>query len=127
MTSTCSISCPDCSGTGIGPSFEDLSCLGKPNTDVCSFCGGTGNVAFCKSKGIESDVLLEVKKDKGSFAWARLHCRSWNNLAFPNGKLCREWGYDHWSILIEDRQDALDIWRLASSYKIFRAYASGSS
>ena len=101
--------CPFCSGSGKLPHFSHIQ-----NGD-CFACGATGQLRDINAFiGDNSDVMLTVWVNNGTFSGAELRRRTWKyikmSVAPYRGKL---WGRDSFYRVIESVEEAREIWRNA--------------
>lgn len=112
---TASVTCPFCSGSGKLPHFSHVA-----NGD-CFACGASGELrdltAFI---GSNSDMMLTVWVNNGTFSGAELRRRTWKTSKCSVGSgsnqtigLCKTWGRDSFCRVIESVDQAREIWRNA--------------
>ena len=102
------VTCPFCNGTGNLPHYSHVQ-----NGD-CFACGATGKLRDLNAViGNNSDLLLTVWVNNGTFSGAELRRRTWK----MNGK-CKEWGRDSFYRVIDDVEEAREIWRNAKQLGI---------
>jgi hypothetical protein len=110
ITKTCI--CPFCGGSGKLPHFSHVQ-----NGD-CFACGATGELydinAFI---GDNSDMVLTVYVNNGTFSAAELRRRTWKIAASSIGPY-KEWGRDSFFRVITDADEARQIWRNAKRLSI---------
>lgn len=101
--------CPFCGGSGKLPHFSHIQ-----NGD-CFACGATGRLRDINAFiGDNSDLMLTVWVNNGTFSGAELRRRTWKiiEMSVPpfRGK---EWGRDSFYRVIESVDEAREIWRNA--------------
>ena len=106
-TATCT--CPFCGGSGKLPHFSHIQ-----NGD-CFACGATGELRNINAFiGDNSDLMLTVYVNNGTFSGAEIRRRTWKNtemsVAPYRGK---QWGRDSFFRVITDADEARQIWRNA--------------
>ena len=102
--------CPFCGGSGHLPHYRHVQ-----NGD-CFACGATGQLRDVNAFiGDNSDLLLTVWVNRGTFSGATLRRRTWRRIttnATASG-FCKEWGRDAFVREINDADEAREIWRNA--------------
>ena len=114
------VTCPFCGGSGKLPHFSHIQ-----NGD-CFACGATGKLRDINAFiGNNSDLLLTVWVNNGTFSGAELRRRTWKMSKCSVGSganqktmLCREWGRDSFYRVIDDANEAREIWRNAKQLGI---------
>ena len=106
-TATCT--CPFCGGSGKLPHFSHIQ-----NGD-CFACGATGELHDINAfVGDNSDLMLTVYVNNGTFSGAEIRRRTWKNIEMSvapyRGK---QWGRDSFFRVITDADEARQIWRNA--------------
>jgi hypothetical protein len=113
MTSTkihnATCTCPFCGGSGKLPHFSHIQ-----NGD-CFACGATGELRDINAfVGDNSDLMLTVYVNNGTFSGAEIRRRTWKNIEMSvapyRGK---QWGRDSFFRVITDADEARQIWRNA--------------
>ena len=107
--------CPFCGGSGKLPHFSHIQ-----NGD-CFACGATGQLRDINAFiGGNSDLLLTVWVNNGTFSGAELRRRTWKMSECSIGSganqtvgLCKSWGRDSFFRVIESAAEAREIWRNA--------------
>jgi hypothetical protein len=104
--------CPFCGGSGKLPHFSHVA-----NGD-CFACGASGQLrdlhAFI---GDNSDLVLTVWVNNGTFSGAEIRRRTWKIAASSIGQY-KEWGRDSFFRVITDADEARQIWRNAKQLGI---------
>ena len=103
------VTCPFCGGSGKLPHFSHIA-----NGD-CFACGASGQLRDINAFiGDNSDLMLTVWVNNGTFSGAELRRRTWKNIELSvapyRGK---EWGRDSFYRVIESAEEAREIWRNA--------------
>ena len=103
------VTCPFCGGSGKLPHFSHIA-----NGD-CFACGASGQLRDINAFiGDNSDLMLTVWVNNGTFSGAELRRRTWKNIEMSvapyRGK---EWGRDSFYRVIESAEEAREIWRNA--------------
>jgi hypothetical protein len=114
------VTCPFCGGSGKLPHFSHIQ-----NGD-CFACGATGKLRDINAFiGNNSDLLLTVWVNNGTFSGAELRRRTWKMSKCSVGSganqktmLCREWGRDSFYRVIDDVEESREIWRNAKQLGI---------
>ena len=106
---TAFVTCPFCSGSGKLPHFSHVA-----NGD-CFACGASGKLrdltAFI---GSNSDMVLTVWVNNGTFSGAELRRRTWKMSKCSGAPgICKNWGRDSFCRIIESADEAREIWRNA--------------
>ncbi len=101
--------CPFCGGSGKLPHFSHIQ-----NGD-CFACGATGELRDINAfVGDNSDLMLTVYVNNGTFSGAEIRRRTWKNIEMSvapyRGK---QWGRDSFFRVITDADEARQIWRNA--------------
>jgi hypothetical protein len=101
--------CPFCGGSGKLPHFSHIQ-----NGD-CFACGATGQLRDINAFiGDNSDLMLTVYVNNGTFSGAELRRRTWKTIEMSvapyRGK---QWGRDSFFRVITDAEEAREIWRNA--------------
>jgi hypothetical protein len=101
--------CPFCGGLGKLPHFSHIQ-----NGD-CFACGATGELRDINAfVGDNSDLMLTVYVNNGTFSGAEIRRRTWKNIEMSvapyRGK---QWGRDSFFRVITDADEARQIWRNA--------------
>ena len=109
---TATVTCPFCNGSGKLPHYSHVQ-----NGD-CFACGATGKLRDTTDfLGNSSDVTLTVWVDNGQFSSAELRQRTWKIVNSSLGQ-CKEWGRDRFYRVINDAEEAREIWRNAKQLGI---------
>jgi hypothetical protein len=104
--------CPFCGGSGKLPHFSHIE-----NGD-CFACGATGELRDINAFiGDNSDLVLTVYVNNGTFSGAEIRRRTWKIAASSIGQ-CKEWGRDSFFRVITDADEARQIWRNAKQLGI---------
>lgn len=107
--------CPFCGGSGKLPHFSHIQ-----NGD-CFACGATGKLRDLNAFiGDNSDLLLTVWVNNGTFSGAELRRRTWklSKCSVGSGSnqtigISKTWGRDSFYRVIESVDEAREIWRNA--------------
>jgi hypothetical protein len=106
-TATATCTCPFCGGSGKLPHFSHIQ-----NGD-CFACGATGELRDINAFiGDNSDLVLTVYVNNGTFSGAEIRRRTWKIAASSIGQY-KEWGRDSFFRVITDAGEARQIWRNA--------------
>jgi hypothetical protein len=102
--------CPFCGGSGKLPHFSHVQ-----NGD-CFACGATGKLRDVNAFiGDNSDLLLIVYVNNGTFISAELRRRTWKIGTCSVAPFTyKNWGRDSFHRVIESAEEAREIWRNAS-------------
>lgn len=104
--------CPFCGGSGKLPHFSHIQ-----NGD-CFACGATGKLRDINAFiGDNSDLMLTVWVNNGSFSGAELRRRTWKMSTSSLGQ-CKIWGRDSFYRVIDSADEAREIWRNAKQLGI---------
>jgi hypothetical protein len=102
------VTCPFCGGSGKLPHFSHVQ-----NGD-CFACGASGTLRDLNAFiGDNSDLLLTVWINRGTFSGATLRRRTWKKItttATASG-YCKTWGRDSFVREISNADEAREIWR----------------
>ena len=107
LTASATCTCPFCGGSGKLPHFSHVQ-----NGD-CFACGATGELRDINAFiGNNSDLVLTVYTNNGTFSGAEIRRRTWKIAASSIGQY-KEWGRDSFFRVISDADEARQIWRNA--------------
>ena len=114
MTHAFACTCPFCGGSGKLPHFSHIQ-----NGD-CFACGATGQLCDISAFiGGNSDLLLTVWVNNGTFSGAELRRRTWKISACSVAPfVCKTWGRDSFYRTIDSVDEARDVWRNAKQLGI---------